>query len=73
MIWVQSQVRSRGLLDDMRLYRNKLVTTQQVNNMETNGLTITAVNVDSTQGVAIVNRCKIDSKLENNVFVAARR
>ena len=39
--------------------------------METNGLTITAVNVDSTQGVAIVNRCKIDSKLENNVFVAA--
>lgn len=61
----------RGLLDDMRLYRNKLVTTQQVNNMETNGLTITAVNVDATQGVAIVNRCKVDSKLENNVFVAA--
>ena len=61
----------RGLLDDMRLYRNKLVTTQQVNNMETNGLTITPVNVDATQGVAIVNRCKIDSKLENNVFVAA--
>lgn len=59
----------RGLLDMMRLYRNQVTTGEQVNNFNTNGLTITAVNVNDTQGVAVVNRCKVDSKLENAVFV----
>ena len=39
----------RGLLDDMRLYRNQVTSTEQVNNMDANGLTITAVNVDSAR------------------------
>ena len=45
-----------------------LATAQQVDNFDANGLTITPVNVDATQGVAIVNRCKIDSKLEPSPF-----
>ena len=59
----------RGRMDEWRLYRNMLATAQQVDNFDANGLTITPVNVDSTQGVAIVNRCKIDSKLEPSPFV----
>ena len=58
----------RGRMDEWRLYRNMLATAQQVDNFDANGLTITPVNVDSTQGVAIVNRCKIDSKLEPSPF-----
>jgi concanavalin A-like lectin/glucanase superfamily protein len=61
----------RGLLDDMRLYRNQVTTAEEVNNLSTNGLTITGVNIDATQGVAIVNRCKIGTKLDNLVFVPA--
>ena len=58
----------RGRMDEWRLYRNMLATTQQIDNFDANGLTITPVNVDATQGVAIVNRCKIDSKLEPSPF-----
>ena len=61
----------RGRMDEWRLYRNMLATAQQVDNFDANGLTITPVNVDSTQGVAIVNRCKIDSKLEPSPFKAS--
>ena len=61
----------RGRMDEWRLYRNMLATTQQIDNFDANGLTITPVNVDSTQGVAIVNRCKIDSKLEPSPFKAS--
>ncbi len=63
----------RGRMDDFRLYRSGVVEDAQVDNFAGNGLTITG-GLDSPpsaeQGVFIVNRVKIDKKLENsNVFV----
>ena len=60
----------RGRMDEFRLYRNMLVNDQQVDNLDANGLSITPITVDNTQGVAIVNRCKIDSQLIPSPFVA---
>jgi hypothetical protein len=60
----------RGRMDEFRLYRNMLTSDEQVDNFDANGLTITPVHVDSTQAVAIVNRCKIDSQLVPSPFVA---
>lgn len=58
----------RGKMDEFRLYRNTIVSDAQVDNLNTNGLTITDINVDETQGVAIVNRCKIDTPLATDVY-----
>ena len=58
----------RGRMDEFRLYRNTIVSDAQVDNLNTNGLTITDINVDETQGVAIVNRCKIDTPLATDVY-----
>lgn len=62
----------RAAMDDFRLYRNSVITSDQVDNLTNNGLTIT--NIDPTQevGVAIVNRVRLNSPLANSgVFVSA--
>jgi Concanavalin A-like lectin/glucanases superfamily len=52
----------RGTLDEFRLYR-MVVSSTQVNNFDTNGFTITdAGTPDPTHPVFIVNRVKIDSR-----------
>ena len=55
----------RGRMDDFRLYRSAVVTSTDVDNLNNNGLTVTGIENTPEQGVFIVNRVKIDKKLDN--------
>jgi hypothetical protein len=62
----------RAAMDDFRLYRNGVVTSDQVDNLSNNGLTVTNIDVTQERGVAIVNRTRLNKQLENTgVFVGA--
>jgi hypothetical protein len=62
----------RAAMDDFRMYRNSVVTSDQVDNVLNNGLTVTDVDVTQERGVAIVNRTRLNKQLENTgVFVGA--
>lgn len=62
----------RAAMDDFRVYRNGVVTSDQVNNLSNNGLTVTGIDVTQERGVAIVNRTRLNKQLENTgVFVSA--
>lgn len=62
----------RGAMDDFRLYRNGVTTSDQVQNMSNNGLTVTNIQPSQERGVAIVNRTRLNKEQQNTgMFVAA--
>ena len=65
-----SAAQFRGRMDDFRLYRSAVVNSTDVDNLNNNGLTVTGIESTPEQGVFIVNRVKIDKKLDNtSVYV----